>query len=70
MINDTQWAIYRKVSKLATNADNKALKLDPCTDEWERAYGCAFALRQLAIDLLSDDFIAEQTESSLVTSND
>ena len=70
MINDTQWAIYRKVSKLATDADNKALKLEPSTAEWERTYGCAFALRQLAIDLLSDDFIAEETESDLIASHD
>lgn len=70
MINNTQWAIYFKVSKLATDADNKAFKLKPCTDEWERAIGHAFALRQLAIDLLSDDFITEQTELSLVASND
>lgn len=70
MINDTQWSIYCKVSKLATDADNKAFGLEPCTDEWERAIGYASALRQLAIDLLSDDFITKQTEPSLVTSND
>jgi hypothetical protein len=70
MINDTQWAIYRKVSKLATDADNKAFKLEPCTNEWEHALGYASALRQLAIDLLSNDFIAEETESDLVTCYD
>jgi hypothetical protein len=70
MINDTQWAIYRKISKLATDSDDKAFKLEPCTPEWERALGHASALRQLAIDLLSDDFIAEKTESDLVTCYD
>jgi hypothetical protein len=70
MINDTQWSIYRKVSKLATDADDKVFKLEPCTDEWQHALGYASALRQLAIDLLSNDFIAKETESDLVASHD
>ena len=70
MINDTQWRIYDKVSRLANDADHKLLELTPCTPEWSKGVGYAQALRELAIQLLDDNFIAPRVQLELVTSND